>query len=84
MSLIKVGDIVEPIDKNRPLFDNNKTYKSAVVCSVLPFILVSECTDMRWNKREQHQFKVVGTALPEVLKKCLNRLRRDNRISLIK
>lgn len=84
MSLIKVGDIVEPIDKNRPLFDNSKTYKSAVVCSVLPFILVSECTDMRWNKREQHQFKVVGTALPEVLKKCLNRLRRDNRISLIK
>lgn len=84
MHTIKVGDIVEPIDKNRPLFDNSKTYKSAVVCSVLPFILVSECTDMRWNKREQHQFKVVGTALPDVLKKCLNRLRRDNRISLIK
>lgn len=84
MHTIKVGDIVEPIDKNRPLFDSTKTYKSAVVCSVLPFILVSECTDMRWNKREQHQFKVVGTALPEVLKKCLNRLRRDNRISLIK
>lgn len=84
MPIIKVGDIVEPIDKNRPLFDSTRTYKSAVVCSVMPFILVSECTNMRWNKREQHQFNVTGTASPETLKQCLNRVNRDHHISLIK
>lgn len=84
MQIIKVGDIVEPIDVNQPLFDSTKIYTHAIVCSVLPFILVSECTNMRWNRREQHQFQVIGTASPETLKNCQNRINRDHRISLIK
>lgn len=84
MPELKIGDIVEPIDVNRPLFDSTKTYKCAVVCSIVPFILVSECAVMRWSKREQRQFKVTGTASPEVLKQCLNKLNRDYGISPIK
>lgn len=84
MPELKIGDIVEPIDVNLPLFNGTKTYSCAIVCSVFPFILVSECAEMRWNKREQHQFKVTGTASPELLKQCLNRLHRDYHISQIK
>lgn len=84
MPELKMGDIVEVINANRPLFNNGKTYTRAIVCSDFPFILVSEDAEMRWNKREQHQFRVTGTASPDVLKKCINKLNRDYGISQVK
>lgn len=81
MATLKVGDIVAPIDANRPLMCSTKVYPHAIVCSLFPFILVSECTEMRWSKREQHQFNVIGTASDKVLHECINRIKRDFKIS---
>jgi hypothetical protein len=79
---MKVGDVVTPIDENRPLFCGTQLYPHAVVCLTSPLVLISEDGEMRWNKRQHFELKVLGQASHEVLERCMARLRRDHRIMM--
>ena len=70
---MKIGDIVEPIDTRNPLHCGSGWYPHAVVCSVEPFIMVSEETDMKWTCEKAEDYRVTGTASDTVLKNCIKK-----------
>ncbi|MCG3884523.1 hypothetical protein I3271_07460 [Photobacterium leiognathi] len=73
--VLELGDIVEPVDRTYPLVSGCARYDNAVVVSKDPFVLVSQCTTMRWGATVSPSgFVKVGKASKELLKSCKKRL----------
>jgi hypothetical protein len=70
------GDQVVPIDPDKhPLRSGCCAYDSAVIVSVVPFVLVSVGSDMRWESTvKPWHFRKVGVVTAEVLERCTVRL----------
>jgi hypothetical protein len=69
-----VGDVVEQIN-GAHLRSGSNSYDIAIVVSAVPFVLVSECADMKWSATvKPEDFVCIGVADPSVLHKCMKRL----------
>lgn len=71
---MQIGDIVAPTKEGVYLRSGAQAWRKAVVCSVEPFIMVSEDTTMRWSTHKAENFAVIDKATPEVLMECFKRL----------
>lgn len=76
---IKVGDFVAPKKSGHYLRSGSEQYDFAIVCSVKPFIMVSECTTMRWSCDKIEYYVTLGTATPKQMQRCMRRLEPDER-----
>lgn len=76
---IEVGDVVVAANGQTTqfLFSGGDRYMCAVCVSVNPFILISREGDMRWSTRKIEDFVSTGKAPSDVLKICMDRLKRD-------
>jgi len=72
---MNVGDVVIP-KKGHYLKSGCEVYGYAVVVSEVPFIMVSEETDMLWSCFPIEGVKVVGVAPEVMLKECLKRYKK--------
>ena len=72
-----VGDLVAPNSTGYSLASGCSYYDQAVVVCINPFVLVSEGGDMRWNTLDPENYKAVGYADAETLKRCIDRMNRD-------
>ncbi len=72
---MKVGDLVRPKSFDHQLASGCCRYDFAVVVRMEPFALVSEKADMLWMCTvKAENFEVFGTATPEMLKRCMERI----------
>lgn len=72
---LAVGDVVEPADDQFQLASGCSRYEHAVVVSLSPFILVSECTTMRWQSTvTKERFRKIGEASDGLIKACVERI----------
>lgn len=68
MSIIKMGDLVEPNDTvNSPLKKFGHTYINAIVYSTFPFVLINQNVNFLFEGQNQNDFKVIGVASIPVL-----------------
>lgn len=76
---IEVGDVVVAANgqTTQLLASGCDRYMCAVCVSVDPFILISREGDMRWSTRKIEDFVSTGKAPSDVLKICMDRLKRD-------
>ena len=69
----EVGDVVTSVDFK--LRCSTMEYDSAIVVSIEPFTLVSQCSTMKWQTTiKKEDFKVIGKADKNVLQNCLRRI----------
>ena len=73
---MKKRDLVSSKNRGNPLRCGTGMYKRAIVLSVDPLVLVSECGDMRWSCFPREDLEVVGRAGMLTYFKCW--LRRRN------
>jgi hypothetical protein len=71
--ICEVGSIVRKSD-GQPLRSGCQAYGGATVVSLDPFVLVSECADMRWGSLKQDEFDVVAKSSPDQLALAMTRL----------
>lgn len=73
---MEVGNIVEPTKESGfVLRSGAEQYKSAVIISLDPFVLVSGYADMRWESTvKQEYFTVVGSVGTAHLTELVKRL----------
>lgn len=76
---IKIGDVVTPRKEGVYLRSGAEAWSTAMVCSIDPFIMVSQDTSMRWSCEKIENFCVVSTGTIEQLQKCMRRLEPDER-----
>lgn len=70
-----VGDVVEPVGEQFQLASGCARYDHAIVVSLSPFILVSECTTMRWQSTvTKERFRKIGEASDGLIKACMERI----------
>jgi hypothetical protein len=76
---IKIGSIVTPCKEGIYLRSGGEAWVGAIVCSIDPFIMVSEDTTMRWSCEKIENYCVVSTGTDEQLQKCMRRLEPNER-----
>jgi hypothetical protein len=67
---IKKGDVVVARDPNG-LHCGSGVYTHAICISVLPFVLVSEETDMRWTQLSPKEVIPLCQAHPSIVQNCI-------------
>lgn len=70
---MQVGDIVVPKNPRNVLHSGASVYGFAIVCSMDPFIMVSEETDMKWSCLKAEDYTVINKATPEKLQECIDK-----------
>lgn len=76
---MEIGDIVAPNKQGVYLRSGAEAWHQAIVCSIEPFIMVSEDTTMRWGAQQIEYYATVGKATPEALQACISRLGQDEK-----
>lgn len=71
---MKIGDFVQPINPRNQLRSGASMYDEAIVCSMEPFIMVSEGADMKWSTKKAEDYITVGIASDKILQACMKRL----------
>jgi hypothetical protein len=71
---MNIGDIVASNKPGVYLRSGAQVWSTAVVCSVMPFIMVSEDATMRWGSQKIENYSTIDKTSIDVLMKCLKRL----------
>lgn len=77
---LQIGDVVRHRDP-QGLHCATQVYGAAVVASVSPLVLISDCGDMRWSQMKAADLRVTGRAPIYAWANVVSRLERDGDVA---